>query len=272
MVQKRHQEEISGPQDTIRSAPFASELPRPKRSRRKTRKATENEAQRSEATVPPTPPSQIGINDTNPSNSDANRHQEEEIPELSDSYEKEDTVKWYEDFQRAKTKPEKLKILLQHIGPQKPFPQKLDISETLQSNSIPFPRRPFVFNPLKLFHLFIPRWTFKIIAGNTNKNARLEMAKESFMTLKKSQRAWEDITAADIGGYIGATLLLGVQPGSRDMAYYWDKDDRHPNFPLARFISRNRYQQITRYIKINCPNEQLATKDWWRKVDPLASK
>jgi hypothetical protein len=45
MVQKRHQEEISGPCDSIDSAPLAEDLPRPKRELKKSRKARENEAQ-----------------------------------------------------------------------------------------------------------------------------------------------------------------------------------------------------------------------------------
>jgi hypothetical protein len=45
MVQKRHQEEISGPLDLIESAPLAKDLPRPKRIRLLSRKAQENSAQ-----------------------------------------------------------------------------------------------------------------------------------------------------------------------------------------------------------------------------------
>lgn len=98
------------------------------------------------------------------------------------------------------------------------------------------------------------------------------MARDGFRTEKEQQRLWVDVTATDIGGYIGATLLLGAQPGSRNIAYYWDTDDKHPDFPVARFISRNRYQQITRYLKINPPDEDLRAEDWWYKVEPLATQ
>jgi hypothetical protein len=52
MVQKRHQEEISGPLDLIESAPLAKDLPRPKRIRVLSRKAQENGAQTEPSKVP----------------------------------------------------------------------------------------------------------------------------------------------------------------------------------------------------------------------------
>ena len=45
MTQKHHQEEISGPNDTIEAAPLAKDCPRPKRARIQSRKAQENQAQ-----------------------------------------------------------------------------------------------------------------------------------------------------------------------------------------------------------------------------------
>jgi hypothetical protein len=45
MPQKHHQEEISGPLDTIEAASLARDLPRPKRARIQSRKARENRAQ-----------------------------------------------------------------------------------------------------------------------------------------------------------------------------------------------------------------------------------
>ena len=45
MTQKHHQEEISGPNDTIEAAPLAKDCPRPKRTRIQSRKAQENQVQ-----------------------------------------------------------------------------------------------------------------------------------------------------------------------------------------------------------------------------------
>lgn len=114
--------------------------------------------------------------------------------------------------------------------------------------------------------------TLSTIAKHTNQNAHQQIAGNVGRTDIKRQRPWEDVTAADIGGYIGATLLLGAQPGSRNMAYYWDTDNSHPDFPISRYISRDRYKQITQYLKINSPNEELNAENWWHKVEPLATQ
>ena len=45
MTQKHHQEEISGPIDTIEAAPLAKDCPRPKRTRIQNRKTQENQIQ-----------------------------------------------------------------------------------------------------------------------------------------------------------------------------------------------------------------------------------
>ena len=45
MTQKHHQEEISGPNDTIEAAPLAKDCPRLKRTRIQSRKAQENQVQ-----------------------------------------------------------------------------------------------------------------------------------------------------------------------------------------------------------------------------------
>jgi hypothetical protein len=44
MTQKHHQEEISGPLDTIEAAQLVEDLPKPKRARIQSQKARENQA------------------------------------------------------------------------------------------------------------------------------------------------------------------------------------------------------------------------------------
>ena len=57
MTQKHHQEEISGPSDTIEAAPLAKDLSRPKRARIQSRKALENQVHsQSERTTVATQP------------------------------------------------------------------------------------------------------------------------------------------------------------------------------------------------------------------------
>jgi hypothetical protein len=51
MTQKHHQEEISGPLDTIEAAQLLKDLPRPKRARIQSQKALENQAQNNQFEV-----------------------------------------------------------------------------------------------------------------------------------------------------------------------------------------------------------------------------
>ena len=59
----------------------------------------------------------------------------------------------------------------------------------------------------------------------------------------------------DIKGYIGALLLIGAQPGSRDIPYYWNTKDEQPDWPVVKYIYMYRFQQISRYLKVNKPGD-----------------
>lgn len=69
-----------------------------------------------------------------------------------------------------------------------------------------------------------------------------------------------------------AILLLDVQSGDRAIPFYWNTKNDHPNFPVSRYISRNRFQDIIHYLKINFLNEKLDEEDWGHKVEPLATQ
>jgi Transposase IS4 len=63
--------------------------------------------------------------------------------------------------------------------------------------------------------------------------------------------------------------LIGAQPGGRDLPYYWNVDDNLPDWPVAEYISLRRFQQISRYLKVNEP-EDLPDEQWFMKINPLA--
>jgi Transposase IS4 len=170
---------------------------------------------------------------------------------------------WQQQFESTQNKAQKLQILTEHIGPVRPYPEKLNISKPAKTG-VPFPRIPFVYDPLELFHRFIPREQFTLIAKNTNTYASEERARESGL---KTQ--WQDVTATEIGGYLGALLLIGAQSGGRGIPYYWNTHRELPSWPVAEYISRERFQLISRYIKINEPGD-LDDVQWFKKLDPIA--
>lgn len=279
MVHKTHQEEISGPSDKVDDALLAKDLPRPKRDRKPSRKAKENEAEsltfevhsdRAITTPRLTPepsshrilssqqikPIQGQNSSAEASGTKRKRHREQENKE-----------EWQRQFEATKSKPEKLRILLDHIGEQgrQPYPEKLKIPAVADnSQGRPFARSPYP-GPRGLFSHFIPEKFYAEIAKNTNQYAQEQGAGSK----KNRRRPWQDLTAADIGGFIGAILLLGAQPGKRDISYYWNCDENLPDWPIAEYISLKRFQQISRFLKINPPGD-LLDKQWYNKVNPLA--
>jgi len=262
MTQKHHQEEISGPLDTTEAASLASDLPRPKRARIRSRKVLENRAQSQQFEILPLRPQNPSPSPSRlrkPSNSQNSSQQAGNI--RVNKQEKED---WQILFESTRNKPKKLQILREHIGPNKPYPEKLNIpTPPAPGRSL---LRPHQYRPLDLFHRFIPLELFPGIAEHTNQYADEERGKEFAL-----QREWQEVTATDIEGYIGAILLLGAQAGGRDLAYYWNQQDNLPDWPVAEYISLRRFQQISRYLKLNKPGD-LPDSQWYEKVEPLATK
>jgi Transposase IS4 len=120
---------------------------------------------------------------------------------------------WQIQLESTRNKPQKLQILREVIGPHRSYPEKLNIPQPAASG------RPLLkahqYKPLDLFHRLIPKELFQETADHTNEYA-LEETTRDFA----QHQEWIPVTAADIGGYIGAVLLIGVQPGGRDLAYY----------------------------------------------------
>ncbi|ERF72396.1 hypothetical protein EPUS_07558 [Endocarpon pusillum Z07020] len=280
MTQKHHQEEISGPIDAIEAAPLAKDCPRPKRARIQSRKARENQTQSQLSQVlslrPITSTSeQKPISNREDSSSAGNnasqskqRHQllrqNSSQRSIINTQHKKEKEEWQIQVESTQNKSEKLKILAEQIGPSRPYPEKLNVPIPSASGQLKL--RAHELKPIDLFYRFIPKELFMDIAEHTNEYAFEERSQE----FDQIQRVWRDVTAADIGGYIGAILLIGAQPGGRDLAYYWNQKENYPHWPVAEYISLLRFQQISRYLKINRPGP-LPDNQWYKKVEPLAT-
>ena len=59
--------------------------------------------------------------------------------------------------------------------------------------------------------------------------------------------SWKAITCKDIRAFMGFNILMGInrQPSTED---YWKKDPFHYYKPIAQRISRDRFQDISRYL------------------------
>jgi hypothetical protein len=208
MARKQHQEEISGPVDLTQAAPLAKDLARPKRARILSRKALENRVQNQSTqvsssapavpTVPiPTTAKSAPVDDSSPAGIDTSTSKQRPPPKAQNSSKRkrengrdsEKEEEWERQYKSTQKKADKLKILLEHIGPVRPYPEKLKIPTPIDHGR-PFPRIPFVFDPLELFHRFIPQKRFDTIARNTNEYAGQEGAQNSRL---KTQ--WRDVTS-----------------------------------------------------------------------------
>lgn len=123
-----------------------------------------------------------------------------------------------------------------------------------------------IFDPLSIWRRFITVEDYAYIALQTNANASISQT-------STNARPWKDVTTVEISAYLGALFVLGTQ-GASSLVENWSCSEDSPLFPLRNYISCNRFQQISRFMKINAPgeaNDSLSDEQFWCKVDPLVS-
>lgn len=118
---------------------------------------------------------------------------------------------------------------------------------------------------MKLFSLFFDDEVVSHIVTETNTYAQQCLANTSTM--------WHT-TASEIRAYIGFQILMGINqlPEIRD---YWAKDEKLHYNPIASRISRNRFEEISRYLHF-ADNSQLPARgeqgySRLQKVEPIIS-
>jgi Transposase IS4 len=171
---------------------------------------------------------------------------------------------WEQEFEAAKSTDDKLQVLLTCLG-HEPFPEALRIPQ--RPPKILLDEEIDPLKPLNVWYRFISPEILQTIANNTNENESLHY--ESREHLSK-ERTWHDLNGADIGAYIGAAMLMGIHPQKR-LEDYWNTSEDKPTFPLQTEMSRERFQQTSRYFKINSPHEILDDDHFYSKVEPLMS-
>ena len=181
MVQKRHQEEISGPSDSLEDAPNASELPRPKRNRILSRKARENRDANSTFEIPfrtfstGSPNSSPFSSETTSINGPQEvvrkqqqppQRQQNSTDQNKNTGNRNTKEQWQKDIKSTNLKAKKLEILAKRLNSPEPFPEKLKILRPA------FPGKPLAHtrysDPLTLFSRFFPEEIYATIADNTN--------------------------------------------------------------------------------------------------------
>ena len=127
----------------------------------------------------------------------------------------------------------------------------------------PGPRVPLPSNALGLFSLFFDDVLVDFIVEETNRYSK--------QTLEGTNKEWST-DAAEIRAYMGFTILMGINhlPEIRD---YWSTNDYLHYSPIADRISRDRFEQITRYLHFtdntSLPKRGEEGYSRLQKVDPV---
>ena len=125
------------------------------------------------------------------------------------------------------------------------------------------PQVPLPSDPLGLFSLFFDDTLVDLIVKETNRYAE--------QTLQGTDKEWST-DAAEIRAYMGFMILMGINhlPEIRD---YWSTNEYLHYAPIADRISRDRFEQITRYLHFT-DNDSLPSRgeegySRLPKVDPV---
>jgi hypothetical protein len=173
---------------------------------------------------------------------------------------------WLQAFNAAKGKPSKFQVLIEALG-HEDFPDYLHIPERQAKAKLPEGFKLDPLDPLTLWSHFISPEVLQTIAEHTNEYESLQFGGR---TRTKYERSWHNITGADVGAFIGAAMLMGVHPQAR-LSDYWNTSEDKPIFPIQRYISRQKFQQICRYLKVNSPHENVTKDRFFDKLEPLMS-
>ena len=123
---------------------------------------------------------------------------------------------------------------------------------------------PLPHDPLGLFSLFFDDDLVSLIVDETNRYAE--------QSLQGTDKEWST-NAEEIQAYYGFMILMGINrlPEIRD---YWSNNEYLCYSPIAVRITRDRFEQITRYLHFaddNLPERGEEGFSRLQKVDPIIS-
>jgi hypothetical protein len=284
----RDEQEIPGASNRVKDAPSLQASRESGRARKPTRKVTESQQQEYLETTPkparrprqkpkattipiyndqPTPPptqqasqSTQGIYQKGIDFTSSQKKRRKTTKDSSQTREQ-----WEDDFNSSTNNQSKFQILLTALG-HEDFPQRMRIPK--RPGKANFDEELDPLNPLWLWSKFVTPEVLQTIAAHTNEYESLLYDAKEHHT--KHERAWRDVTGDDIGAYLGVAMLMGIHPQA-SVEEYWNCSEDKPVFPFQRYITRQRFEQISRYLKVNNPQDQLDTTEYFMKIEPLLS-
>jgi hypothetical protein len=108
--------------------------------------------------------------------------------------------------------------------------------------------------PIDIFTLFLTPALLETVSTHTNAYASQNRGEGS----QSSGRVWRDVSADEIGCWLGIVVYMGVHC-SPAIADYWKHDGLYPKHPIAEWMSQTRFEQIKRYFHVSSPDIELHT-------------
>jgi Transposase IS4 len=247
------------------------EVSKPRKKRRIPALPTPESTQNSTQTATETSTSTFTIHEDKPATT-CTESSQSQLPTRKRTKEKHHWEVEYEALKKNKSTQAARDYLVRLIGNDE-YPEVLKVPVTPPEVLLDCP-----FNtddPLAVWRRFISEEDLCYIAKHTNEQAHADRIKQRLQRPQpqRYKRPWKKVTSTEIGGYFGALFLLGTQ-GAASLVDNWKTSEDSPLYPIRRFISLVRFQQISRYLKINRPskaNDTLKDTEFWLKVEPLAS-
>ena len=137
-------------------------------------------------------------------------------------------------------------LLNSHFSGWTTTPSEVHVQPCLQPVG---PTIPVSLDPLEMFSHFFDEVVISLIVRETNRYAS--------QVLAGTNKTWET-NADEIKAYIGFHILMGItrKPEMRD---YWSLDTKLHYAPIASKISRDRFEEVTRYFHF-VDNESLPSQ------------
>ena len=98
------------------------------------------------------------------------------------------------------------------------------------------PAVPISSDPKELFSLFFDNDVIDLIVRESNKYAAQCRGNQEWVTI-----------AEEIRAYLGFNVLMGIN-NLPEISDYWSRDPRFHYSPISERISRDRFEEISRYL------------------------
>jgi hypothetical protein len=137
-------------------------------------------------------------------------------------------------------------------------------------NTLPFAIKDLHgVEPVDILNLFLTKSLLETMSANTNAYAAEKIAEGD----KEGGRTWKEVTAAELGGWIGIVIYMGVHC-SPALADYWaHRNGLNPKHPTSDYMSQTHFEQVKRYFHVAAPDIPKETPKkrqlWHGKVDPI---